>query len=165
MMQIDLIKSGHTHGPSSIVVWSLGLVLLAVAGCASTPAGGNPLPDVPTQAPIGDELATTFTADQAAAGEETFSAACSECHSRSEFRGTDFRYRFRRRSAWNLFTVMSETMPEDAPGSLSPQGYVDVVSYILQLNGYEAGPSALAATQAALSQLPLDSVPASPPGS
>ena len=165
MMRIDLIKSRRTHGPWSIVVWCLGLVLLAVAGCASTPAEGDPLPDVSAQTTSGDALGATFTAAQATAGEESFSAVCSECHSTSEFRGSDFRYRFRRRSAWNLFTVMSETMPEDAPGSLSPQGYVDVVSYILKLNGYEAGPTALAATQAALSQLPLDSVPASPPGS
>ncbi len=30
-------------------------------------------------------------------------------------------------------------MPDDAPGSLPPQQYVDVVTYILQLNGFPPG--------------------------
>lgn len=164
-MGIKLTKSTHTHGSSLFFACCLGIALPVLPGCASTPAGGDALPDVSAQTTSGDASGSTFTAAQATAGEETYSVVCSECHSASEFRGTDFRYRFRRRSAWNLFTVLSETMPEDAPGSLSPEGYVDVVSYILQLNGYEPGPTALTATQAALSQLPLDSVPTGPPNS
>jgi len=91
-----------------------------------------------------------------------FARVCADCHSVSEFRGSDFRYRFRRRTAWNLFTLMSETMPEDAPGSLTPETYVSLVSYVLELNGYEPGSDPLPVQEATLRQLPLDRVPSSP---
>ena len=47
-------------------------------------------------------------------------------------------------------------MPEDAPGSLPDQEYVDVVAYILELNGHDAGEGELSATEESLGQLPVD---------
>lgn len=106
---------------------------------------------------------STFTFAQVEAGELTFSESCSDCHSTSEFRGSDFQYRFRRRTAWHLYRMVTETMPEDAPGSLSSDSYVAVVSYILSMNGYEAGETPLTATEEALGALPLDEVPTPQP--
>ena len=141
-------------------------VLACLSGCAS---GSPPRAEVPGETPppaLDEAVATvpTFTASQVADGEAAFSNVCRDCHSVSEFRGSDFQFRFRRRSAWNLYTVVTETMPEDAPGSLSADTYVAIVSYVLQLNGYEAGETPLPATEAALRQLPLDRLPTSPIG-
>ena len=47
-------------------------------------------------------------------------------------------------------------MPVDAPGSLTNQQYVDVVAYMLQLNGHPAGKSALAPDPAALRKVRID---------
>lgn len=145
------------------------LLWLGAAACSATPSpetGAAPTPDsIPAETAddaAGAASIPTFTEAQVTLGQEAFSASCSECHSTREFRGSDFQFRFRRRTAWNLFTVVTETMPEDAPGSLDPATYVAIVSYVLQLNGYEAGATTLEATQDALSQLPLDRVPTGP---
>lgn len=47
-------------------------------------------------------------------------------------------------------------MPENAPGALSDQEYVDVIAYILELNGYEPGMAELEATEESLDQVPMD---------
>jgi hypothetical protein len=41
-------------------------------------------------------------------------------------------------------------MPEDAPGSLEPQQYVDIISYVLRANGFPPGDRELTADQAVL---------------
>jgi hypothetical protein len=38
-----------------------------------------------------------------------------------------------------LFDKISKTMPQDNPGGLTPKQYVDVMSYILQLNKFPEG--------------------------
>ena len=97
-----------------------------------------------------------FTAEQSDRGRATFREICSECHYSSEFRGTQFEYEWRRRTARDLFRTISRTMPEDAPGSLAPGQYADVVSYILQLNGLPAGSRELPADAEALRAYSLD---------
>lgn len=54
-------------------------------------------------------------------------------------RGTQFQYEWGRRTVGDLYEHLFETMPEDAPGSLTPSQYIDVVAYILRLNGFPAG--------------------------
>ena len=46
-------------------------------------------------------------------------------------------------------------MPEDAPGSLPPQQYVDIVAYILRMNGFEPGSTELPADAEVLKELSL----------
>jgi len=92
-------------------------------------------------------------------GRDLFVSICAECHSSSEFRGRDFRFRWRRRSAWKFYQNLTLTMPDDAPGSLADQEYVDVISYILEMNGYPAGTAELSATRAAMDQLMMDGGP------
>ena len=77
-----------------------------------------------------------FTEEQAERGRSSFRSICSECHYSSEFRGTQFQFEWRRRTVWDFYREISRTMPEDAPGSLDPQQYVDIVSYVLRANGF-----------------------------
>ncbi len=91
-----------------------------------------------------------FTEAQAERGRASFRTICSECHYSSEFRGTQFQFEWRRRTVWDFYREVSRTMPDDAPGSLDPQQYVDIISYVLRANGFPAGDEELTTDQAVL---------------
>ena len=152
----------RTYQCGFYVAFSLAL------GCSS--AGGGMPPDQagpevattpPPTAPAPTEAAPTtaaasFSAAQAGRGRTVFDGACSSCHSTGDFRGNSFIYSWRQRTAWNLYRQVVETMPEDAPGSLRDEEYIDIVAYILELNGHDAGDGELAATEESLGQIPVD---------
>ncbi|GMV05329.1 MAG: hypothetical protein AMXMBFR53_16080 [Gemmatimonadota bacterium] len=119
------------------------LAALALAG-ACAPGGSAPPPPEPEPDP------GLYSDTQADRGRDAFRASCAECHYSSEFRGSQFQFAWRRRSVGDLFTEIVRNMPEDAPGSLEDQVYVDIVAYILQLNGFPAGSRELPPDQAVL---------------
>jgi cytochrome c1 len=84
-----------------------------------------------------------FTEAQADRGRTTFDEVCSECHTTSEFRGRTFQSNWGRRTVYSLFRTVRSTMPDDNPGGLEEQVYLDVVSYILSMNGHGPGTSEL----------------------
>jgi mono/diheme cytochrome c family protein len=110
---------------------------------AATPAGGSVLDGV-------------FTVQQASRGGTTFRRACVACHSISDFRGARFRLTWVGRTVGELFFVMSTLMPEGNPGSLSPEEYANIVSYMLSENGYPAGEVDLAADQPTLASIRIE---------
>ena len=58
-------------------------------------------------------------------------------------------------NAQSLLTVVSQSMPQDNPGSLTQDQYAAVVAFILQQNGYPAGTAALSPANSALKDLNL----------
>jgi hypothetical protein len=54
-------------------------------------------------------------------------------------------------------------MPKNDPGSLSEQEYVDVMSYMLRLNGMPAGVQDMPTDSLALSRIRIDSARVGPP--
>jgi hypothetical protein len=52
-----------------------------------------------------------------------------------------------------MFFALAETMPQDAPSSLAPRDYADLLSYILKLNGMSAGDTELPVEMEALKRL------------
>jgi hypothetical protein len=60
----------------------------------------------------------------------------------------------------DLYEIIRGTMPLDNPGGLSDQEYIDVVAYMLQLNGVPAGRTPLPADAAALKELRIEVTPA-----
>ena len=84
-----------------------------------------------------------FTEEQARRGQRAFRRVCSDCHYTSEFKGPVFTDAWARRTARDLYRELRRTMPDDNPGGLPRQTYVDVMAYILELNGYPAGPDEL----------------------
>jgi alcohol dehydrogenase (cytochrome c) len=60
------------------------------------------------------------------------------------------------RTVGELFFVMSTLMPEGNPGSLSPEEYANIVSYMLSENGYPAGEVDLAADQPTLASIRIE---------
>ena len=115
---------------------------------AASPASRTPAPATEATAPAPTSSAPTagiFTDDQADRGRTTFDEVCSDCHTTSEFRGRTFQSNWGRRTVYSFFRTIRSTMPDDDPGGLEEQSYLDVVSYILSINGHTAGASELAA--------------------
>jgi hypothetical protein len=109
---------------------------------------------------VGQDGATRSTLDgvyaeeQAERGERLKATICDECHF-----DEDFTYILM--GSWaeaplnTLYDVISTQMPEDAPGSLAPGQYADVLAYILKMNGMPSGPKALEPTDDALRNIIL----------
>ncbi len=136
---------GRPRGRSTVL-----LAIVVLMGCASS-AGGQPEPKgVSTGASNG-----VYSAAQAQRGRETFTEVCRECHASSEFRGRDFEFTWRRRTAWDLYRELRRTMPEDFPGALAPQTYVDVIAYVLEINDYAPGGVELVPDEESLRRVPL----------
>ena len=95
-----------------------------------------------------------FTAAQAAAGRAAYQQSCASCHlpdlrgsnEAPPLAGGNFLTAWRTRTTADLFNRVHNTMPATNPGSLSEQDALNIVAYILQVNGAAAGPQALIAT-------------------
>ena len=91
-----------------------------------------------------DSVARTIV-DQAQAvrGMTVFTKTCVECHTKSDVTGADFKIKWHGRPVWDLFDVIRTTMPDDNPGTLTQDQYVDVVAYLVRLNGAPSGGAVL----------------------
>lgn len=145
---------------------ALVLALTACAGAggpdtAPPPAAGGDASMSAREAPptsVDAAGGMHFSAEQADRGRDMFRASCTECHYSSEFSDSQFKFKWSRRSAGSLYQLIFTSMPETAPGSLSPEESVDLVSYILRMNGFEAGEGELAADRAVLDEISLASI-------
>lgn len=119
------------------------LSVLALSACSSAASpAADPAPQPPAASaspppPAASTGAITVPAEQAQRGQNAFLSSCTTCHSSSEFSDTAFQTRWRNRTAADLFDLMSATMPEDAPNSLPAERYVEIVAYLLRLNGFD----------------------------
>lgn len=133
----------------------LSVAPLVAAGAQSSPA---PAAEVPTSTQAG-----VYTAQQAARGRNVYAGICSSCHSTSTHTGAPFFSRWGGQPISELYGLISETMPQMEPASLSKQEYIDVVAYLLQLNRMPAGEKELTADPALLRAIRIDTAAAAPP--
>ncbi|MBT8488715.1 MAG: hypothetical protein KJO65_07840, partial [Gemmatimonadetes bacterium] len=64
-------------------------------------------PPAPAADPVPAVMASaTFTDDQADLGRDLFRAQCTECHYSSEFSDSQFKFKWSRRSAGNLYNLI-----------------------------------------------------------
>ena len=86
-----------------------------------------------------------YSEQQARRGEDVYRSACALCHQDDLRGGTDddsgpallgarFLGKWWDGTLLDLFEKVRTTMPADAPGSLSPADYADVLSFILEQN-------------------------------
>jgi ankyrin repeat protein len=88
-----------------------------------------------------------FTDVQAGRGEQVYRQACASCHledllgdaAAPALVGSEFSTRWAGSTARDMVESIRSSMPQDAPDSLGDQGYVDLVSYLLKVNGSPAG--------------------------
>ena len=123
----------RTRSRARSTVPTLAFVFALVIGAAQVVGADNG---------ADDDAPRWFTTEQAERGEETYASACAHCHGNDldgnpPLVGEFFLDRFDH--VWALFDLTRETMPEDDPGSLSDETYGDIVAYVLERNGFEAG--------------------------
>lgn len=131
---------------------------LAVAACV---AGGGAL-RAQEGATVWDGV---FTEEQAARGETAYEQECATCHLADllgdgiapALTGAAFDFRWSDLSVGDMFVAIRATMPQGAPASLSPQGYADVVSYLLMKNDFPAGDAELPTDEEALNAILITS--------
>jgi mono/diheme cytochrome c family protein len=98
----------------------------------------------------------TYTADQARAGKQVYESTCAKCHPPGQLDGETFEVGWNERRVSDLFSLLSNTMPQDKPGSLTDDQYLDVVAYLLQRNHVPEGKVALPADSSALRGMRID---------
>jgi S-disulfanyl-L-cysteine oxidoreductase SoxD len=102
-----------------------------------------------------------FSDQQASRGQAGYKQACAACHA-DDLLGTSnapplvgegFLVRFNRSTADDVVQTVRQTMPQEAPDSLSVEAYVDIVTYLFKANGSPAGTGELPADRAILKQV------------
>jgi len=102
-----------------------------------------------------------FSENQAGRGEGVYRTSCQSCHAKTEYTGDKFKVAWVSKTAYDIFDVIRSQMPEDNPGSLERQEYVDVVAYIFSLNAFPAGSGDLPGDDDGLKKVRIDSPPES----
>jgi len=97
-----------------------------------------------------DSAPPRFTTNQAARGAEVYRSTCARCHAATQWQGGTFAAGWQGRRLSDFFDLVSTTMPQDAPGTLTERQYLDVTAYVLQLAGYTGGDVALVPDTAVL---------------
>jgi S-disulfanyl-L-cysteine oxidoreductase SoxD len=127
-------------------------VLLVRVGAGSTVLS----PQDPAPASTRSTMTGVYTAEQATAGENTYGSICTGCHNIGSHSGSSFSLKWKGRPVFDLWEIVSEKMPEDDPGSLSPKESAEVVAYLLKANGSPAGKQALPTDAAELKKILIE---------
>lgn len=109
-----------------------------------------------------------FTDEQASRGQAAYAEACTSCH-RDDLSGNEdgapplsgaaFLQRWVDRPLSEFLFVLAETMPQDAPNSLKPETYVDIIGFILKQNGAPPGKTELRHDAEVLARIRFASTP------
>jgi mono/diheme cytochrome c family protein len=102
-----------------------------------------------------------FTQAQADRGRDQYQKSCASCHKADllgesaapPLAGPEFSQRWVGSNVDDLLTTIRRSMPQDAPDSLGTPAYVDLVSYLLSVNGSPAGANDMPLESAGLKQI------------
>lgn len=105
-----------------------------------------------------------YTQDQAKAGQTEYANNCASCHGDQlnggemapPLAGGDFMSNWTGLTVGDLFDRMKTTMPASNPGSLSSKTNVEILAYMLQMNSFPAGQSALPTQPEVLKEIKID---------
>jgi len=100
--------------------------------------------------------AGVYTAAQADRGQVLYRSKCASCHAPNRFTDDLFYTSFAGKPLWEMFDVISDSMPEDNPGSLKKEEYADVIAYLLKLNNFPSGAVDLPIDKDALSAILME---------
>jgi mono/diheme cytochrome c family protein len=84
-----------------------------------------------------------YTPIQAAHGKTLYEASCVSCHREGPRKDDAFMRDWGGSDVEKIFSQIKRSMPPGAPASLSDSGYLDIVAYMLLINGFPAGPEDL----------------------
>lgn len=83
--------------------------------------------------------AGVYSQEQAERGEQLFGEACLVCHQPEEFADGGYMDGWSGMNVNDMVEFIRSTMPEDNPGRLKRQEYIDIVAFLFQQNGLPAG--------------------------
>jgi ankyrin repeat protein len=117
----------------------------------NTAPGGLPPAAAQAPAPARTIRDGVYSEAQAMRGELNYRSSCGRCHSDDLMGDRDapalvggaFTTRWGGQTVEDLFQSVKRTMPQEAPDTLGPAAYADIVSYIIKSNGHPAGASDL----------------------
>jgi len=133
---MDSIRNLRTAVMKKVATGFWTAAFAVATACAVSPL------EAAAQSSSASTLDGVFSESQAKRGEETFRTVCANCHTPEQF-GETFLQAWSGATVGDLFDLVSALMPEDQPGSLKPEEYVAVLSYIFKANGLPPGPTAL----------------------
>ena len=148
------------------VLGTLALVL-AFVGSVYPMAAGERLAVQATTRSVWDGV---FTTDQVKRGQASYQQECVQCHyddllgdgMAPALVGRAFHFRWSDLSVGDMLAAIRTTMPLGAPASLSEQAYVDIISYLLQVNKFPTGDTELPTDLPALESIIIEEKPAEP---
>lgn len=97
-----------------------------------------------------------YTAVQADRGQTLYRSKCASCHAPNRFTDDFFYQSFAGKPMWEMFDVISDSMPEDDPGSMEKEEYADVIAYLLRLNRFPEGGTELPTDKDALGLIMME---------
>lgn len=107
-----------------------------------------------------------YTEKQAQRGEALYHETCSSCHGdkltgkESEnapaLTGEKFETQWKDRTVGDLFRKILRKMPQDDPGTLTPQQSADLAAFLLSFNKFPAGKNELPADNEPLASIQFD---------
>jgi len=113
-------------------------------------------------------LGGVYTDAQAKRGEKVYADNCVTCHGPKlqgtdtacpTLSGPDFVSGWKDMTVAALLAKISSDMPSNAPGTLKPEEYADVLSFVLSTNKYPAGKSELPTDPSALKAVKMAAAP------
>ena len=134
------------------------MFLTCIVGMATVVEAQSPQPNGQRSTSEG-----VYNREQWQRGRDLYAGLCASCHPAVTHVGPIFTKSWAGKKLSDLFGYLRERMPKNEPGSLTDQEYVDVMSYMLRLNGMPAGNHELPADSAALTKVRIDSSRVSPP--
>jgi hypothetical protein len=138
----------------SLGIVAVGLVLVTSAVLARGRDSG--VGQAKSPAPARSTLNGVYTTAQASAGEEVYFTFCVSCHPTPTYTGPAFKLHWQGRPLADLYEWVSEKMPKNEPGSLTPKQSVDAIAYILRLNKLPAGQTPIPTDYPALRRITIE---------
>jgi mono/diheme cytochrome c family protein len=103
--------------------------------------------DAQTKKTVWDKV---YSEEQASKGKVEYETHCEVCHQKdltgrasggegAELVGNVFARKWEFQNLNQLFSEIKKRMPRDNPGTLSDEGYLNIVAYMLQVNKFPAG--------------------------
>lgn len=136
-------------------------LLIVALSCSATHATGDSADFTAAAAPP-----QLYAKSQASAGASAYSQHCAKCHgpllegqlggySAPALRGAQFALPDSDVEVKDIFLTIAQRMPSIAPRSLPPETYVNIMAFILNKNGYPAGPTKLTYELASVAEAPM----------
>jgi mono/diheme cytochrome c family protein len=147
------MRPSNVQGVTALLVAATVVVAVIRGGAAGWQ-------EPPSQAPARSTQAGVYTAEQATRGQSTFGTICTGCHTTSTYSAPSFVRRWDGRPLGELYAIIADTMPEDAPGSLTAKESAQVLAYLLKLNRMPAGSEELPADADELQKIRFQTNPA-----